>query len=144
MQSYFVVFDIEPRRARTRILKTTKKFPCRIIDTVDLIEPFLLDAVYGKLHTIGEISSTCLEFNFNLRDWIYRFYKFERLEVSGRKLYSFKEETSISFVAGKGTIHPAHVSRAQRRDDISALKIGAKAAREGAVFRAVGDDAVKR
>ncbi len=28
----FVVFDIEPRRARTRILKTTKKFPCRIID----------------------------------------------------------------------------------------------------------------
>ena len=32
MQSYFVVFDIEPRRARTRILKTTKKFPCRIID----------------------------------------------------------------------------------------------------------------
>ena len=28
----FVVFDIEPRRARTRILKTTKKFPCRIFD----------------------------------------------------------------------------------------------------------------
>jgi hypothetical protein len=56
-----------------------------VATTVDLIEPFLLDAVYGKLHTIGEISSTCLEFNFNLRDWIYRFYKFERLEVSGRK-----------------------------------------------------------
>ncbi|MEZ3560232.1 MAG: hypothetical protein K1V94_01085, partial [Duncaniella dubosii] len=32
LQSYFVVFDIEPRRARTMILKTTKKFPCRIID----------------------------------------------------------------------------------------------------------------
>lgn len=39
-------------------------------------------------------------------------------------IFSFKEETQISFVAGKGTVYPVHVSRAQKRDDISALKIG--------------------
>ncbi len=46
------------------------------------------------------------------------------LRATFENIYSFKEETSISFVAGKGTVHPAHVSRAQKRDDISALKIG--------------------
>ena len=45
------------------------------------------------------------------------------LRATFENIYSFKEETSISFVAGKGTVHPAHVSRAQKRDDISALKI---------------------
>ncbi len=39
-------------------------------------------------------------------------------------IYSFNDETSISFVAGKGTVHPTHVSRAQKRDDISTLKVG--------------------
>ena len=42
------------------------------------------------------------------------------LRATFENIYSFKEETSISFVAGKGTVHPAHVSRAQKRDDISA------------------------
>lgn len=46
------------------------------------------------------------------------------LRATFENIYSFKEETSISFVAGKGTVHPTHVSRAQKRDDISALKIG--------------------
>lgn len=46
------------------------------------------------------------------------------LRATFENILSFKEETSISFVAGKGTVHPAHVSRAQKRDDISALKIG--------------------
>ena len=46
------------------------------------------------------------------------------LRATFENILSFKEETSISFVAGKGTVHAAHVSRAQKRDDISALKIG--------------------
>ncbi len=43
------------------------------------------------------------------------------LRATFENIYSFKEETSVSFVAGKGSLHPAHVSRAQKRDDISAL-----------------------
>lgn len=46
------------------------------------------------------------------------------LRATFENIYSFKEETSVSFVAGKGSVHPAHVSRAQKRDDISALKFG--------------------
>lgn len=46
------------------------------------------------------------------------------LRATFENIYSFKDETSISFVAGKGSVHPKHVSRAQKRDDISALKIG--------------------
>lgn len=46
------------------------------------------------------------------------------LRATFENIFSFKDETSISFVAGKGTVHPSHVSRAQKRDDISALKIG--------------------
>lgn len=41
-----------------------------------------------------------------------------------RNLYSFKDETEISFVAGKSTTHCEHVSRAEKRDDISVLKAG--------------------
>ena len=41
-----------------------------------------------------------------------------------RNLYSFKDETEISFVAGKSTIHGEHVSRAEKRDDFSVLKAG--------------------
>lgn len=46
------------------------------------------------------------------------------LRATFENIYSFKNETSISFVAGKGSVHPTHVSRAQKRDDISALKFG--------------------
>ena len=46
------------------------------------------------------------------------------LRTTFENIYSFKDETSVSFVAGKGSVHPAHVSRAQKRDDISALKFG--------------------
>ena len=46
------------------------------------------------------------------------------LRTTVRNLYSFKDETEISFVAGKGTTHCEHVSRAEKRDDISVLKAG--------------------
>ena len=46
------------------------------------------------------------------------------LRVSVRNLFSFKNETEISFVAGKSTTHCEHVSRAEKRDDISVLKAG--------------------
>ena len=46
------------------------------------------------------------------------------LRVTIANLYSFKEETEISFVAGKSTNHVEHVSRAAKRDDISVLKTG--------------------
>lgn len=46
------------------------------------------------------------------------------LRATFENIYSFKQETSISFVAGKGSVHAGHVSRAKRRDDISALKLG--------------------
>lgn len=39
-------------------------------------------------------------------------------------ILSFDKESQISFVAGKGKIHPDHVSRAEKRDDISVLKAG--------------------
>lgn len=39
-------------------------------------------------------------------------------------LYSFNEETEISFVAGKSTAHGEQVSKADKRDDISVLKAG--------------------
>lgn len=46
------------------------------------------------------------------------------LRATFENIYSFKDETSICLVAGKGSVHPAHVSRAPKRDDISALKFG--------------------
>ncbi len=46
------------------------------------------------------------------------------LRATFENIYSFKNETSVSFVAGKGSVHPLHVSRAQKRDDISVLKFG--------------------
>lgn len=46
------------------------------------------------------------------------------LRVVVRNLFSFKDETEISFVAGKSTIHSEQVSRAEKRDDISVLKAG--------------------
>lgn len=46
------------------------------------------------------------------------------LRATIENLYSFKEETEISFVAGKSTLHGEQVSRAEKRDDISVLKAG--------------------
>lgn len=46
------------------------------------------------------------------------------LRATSRNILSFCEETSISFVAGKGTSHPEQVCRAAKRDDISVLKAG--------------------
>jgi len=46
------------------------------------------------------------------------------LRATFRNILSFKEETSISFVAGKSTHHASHVVRAAGRDDISVLKAG--------------------
>lgn len=43
------------------------------------------------------------------------------LRVTIENLYSFMEETEISFVAGKSTLHSEQVSRAEKRDDISVL-----------------------
>lgn len=46
------------------------------------------------------------------------------LRATFENIYSFQKETSISFVAGKSSVHSDHVSRAHKRDDISALKLG--------------------
>lgn len=46
------------------------------------------------------------------------------LRVTIGNLYSFNEETDISFVAGKSSSHSEQVSRAEKRDDISVLKAG--------------------
>lgn len=46
------------------------------------------------------------------------------LRATFRNVLSFNDETSISFVAGKSTQNPGHVSRAVKRDDISVLKSG--------------------
>ena len=46
------------------------------------------------------------------------------LRATFENIYSIKDETQISFVAGKSNAHPSHVSRAEKRDDISELKAG--------------------
>lgn len=46
------------------------------------------------------------------------------LRATFRNILSFKDEVQISFVAGKSTLHPEHVFRAEKRDDISVLKSG--------------------
>lgn len=46
------------------------------------------------------------------------------LRATFRNILSFNDETSISFVAGKSTQNSEHVSRAEKRDDISVLKSG--------------------
>lgn len=56
-------------------------------------------------------------------------------------ILSFDEETSISFVAGKSDLHPSHVLRGQKRDDISILKTGiiygANAAGKSNIIKAI-------
>ena len=44
------------------------------------------------------------------------------LRATFENIYSIKDETQISFVAGKSNAHPSHVSRAEKRDDISVLE----------------------
>ena len=46
------------------------------------------------------------------------------LRATFDNIYSIKDETQISFVAGKSNVHGEHVSRAEKRDDISVLKTG--------------------
>ena len=46
------------------------------------------------------------------------------LRATFRNILSFKDEVQISFVAGKSALHPEHVFRAEKRDDISVLKSG--------------------
>lgn len=46
------------------------------------------------------------------------------LRATFANIYSIKDETQISFVAGKSNVHGEHVSRAEKRDDISVLKAG--------------------
>lgn len=46
------------------------------------------------------------------------------LRATFDNIYSIKDETQISFVAGKSNAHGEHVSRAEKRDDISVLKTG--------------------
>jgi AAA15 family ATPase/GTPase len=46
------------------------------------------------------------------------------LRTTFKNILSFKEETIISFVAGKSTAHAEQVLRADGRDDISVLKAG--------------------
>lgn len=63
------------------------------------------------------------------------------LRVTIENLYSFKDETEISFVAGKSTTHGDQVSRAEKRDDISVLKAsivyGANASGKSNIIKAV-------
>mgnify|MGYP001781076372 FL=1 len=44
------------------------------------------------------------------------------LRTKFENILSFNSETEISFIAGKGTSLPAHVYRAEKRDDISVLR----------------------
>lgn len=46
------------------------------------------------------------------------------VRVTFENIYSIKEETQISFVAGKSQEHPTHVSHAEKRDGIPVLKAG--------------------
>jgi hypothetical protein len=46
------------------------------------------------------------------------------LRATFENILSFNQETEISFVAGKGSLHPEHVARAEKRDDISILRAG--------------------
>lgn len=46
------------------------------------------------------------------------------IRATFENILSFYEETSINFIAGKSTVHPSHISRAVKRDDISLLKSG--------------------
>ena len=46
------------------------------------------------------------------------------LSAKFENIYSFNEETRILFTASKSDLLPLHVSRAEKRDDISVLRVG--------------------
>ena len=46
------------------------------------------------------------------------------LSAKFENIYSFREETRILFTASKSDQLPLHVSRAEKRDDISVLRMG--------------------
>ena len=46
------------------------------------------------------------------------------LSAKFENIYSFREETRILFTASKSDLLPLHVSRAEKRDDISVLRMG--------------------
>lgn len=46
------------------------------------------------------------------------------LRATFRNILSFLDEVQVSFIAGKGSVLPEHVYRAEKRDDISVLKVG--------------------
>lgn len=56
-------------------------------------------------------------------------------------IYSFNQEVSISFVAGKSTAHPTHIAKGEKRDDIPLLKstviYGANASGKSNIVKAV-------
>ena len=54
---------------------------------------------------------------FHLTPILWKSGKFENI-------YSFNEETRILFTASKSDQLPLHVSRAEKRDDISVLRMG--------------------
>ena len=57
---------------------------------------------------------------------IYSHYKYELMLLSAKfeNVYSFNNETRILFTASKSDQLPLHVSRAEKRDDISILRMG--------------------
>lgn len=63
------------------------------------------------------------------------------LRAKFENILSFNSETEISFIAGKGTSLPAHVYRAEKRDDISVLRssiiYGANASGKSNMIRCV-------
>lgn len=63
------------------------------------------------------------------------------LRVTFENIYSFNERAELSLVAGKGSNFPAHVCRAEKRDDISVLKssliYGANASGKSNIIKAI-------
>jgi AAA15 family ATPase/GTPase len=63
------------------------------------------------------------------------------LRATFENILSFKQETQINFVAGKGSLHPHHVVKAEKRDDISVLRssivYGANAAGKSNFIKAI-------
>ena len=51
-------------------------------------------------------------------------FKIMLLSAKFENIYSFNEETRILFTASKSDQLPLHVSRAEKRDDISVLRMG--------------------
>ena len=84
---------------------------------VDFIKPFLFDSVYREFHAVCKVSTGILELNLNFRDWVYGFYKFERLEVSGWESphgYLLEQSNGFDYIAFTGGIGPVNHTDFQR------------------------------